>query len=195
MTSFFQRDPWFEVYNFIEFIFLLMARRPDKRITLTTNLNFILERERSGYRVVADIITPITNETELSEIAKISSPSDPFSATSTHIRQSLKLYSDRENPDYRNSVKEAVSAIEATAKVIVGDPKATLGKALAKIEEDHQLHGAFKEGVSKLYGWTSDASGIRHALSDVDKIDEADARFMLVSCSAFCNYLISRSKT
>lgn len=56
----------------------------------------------------------------------------------------------------------------------------------------HSLHNAFKQGVIKLYGWTSDAGGIRHALIEAPEVDEADARFMLVSCSAVVNYLISR---
>jgi len=41
-----------------------------------------------------------------------------------------------------------------------------------------------------LYGYTSDSGGIRHALSDEDVTPTfEDAKFMLVSCSAFINYL------
>jgi len=50
-----------------------------------------------------------------------------------------------------------------------------------------------KKGFSAIYGFTSDAQGIRHALSEESNIDAADAKFFLVSCSAFVNYLIAKS--
>jgi len=52
------------------------------------------------------------------------------------------------------------------------------------------------KGYNKIYGWTSDEGGIRHALSDKGDVEItlADARYMLVSCSAFVNYLISNAE-
>jgi len=40
---------------------------------------------------------------------------------------------------------------------------------------------------------TSDADGIRHALLDESKLGYDEAKFMLVSCSAFVNYLLSKT--
>jgi hypothetical protein len=44
-----------------------------------------------------------------------------------------------------------------------------------------------------MYGYTSDAEGIRHALMDEPTLESEDAKFMLVSCSAFVNYLRSKA--
>ena len=44
-----------------------------------------------------------------------------------------------------------------------------------------------------IYGYTSDADGIRHAMIDDSKCDFEDAKYMLVSCSAFVNYLIMKA--
>jgi hypothetical protein len=44
----------------------------------------------------------------------------------------------------------------------------------------------------KIYGYSSDEGGIRHALTGVSNIDHADAKFMIVSCSAFCNFMIEK---
>ena len=53
------------------------------------------------------------------------------------------------------------------------------------------MHPSFNKALLKLYGFTSDASGIRHAANEKDiKIKYSDAKFMLVSCSAFINYLL-----
>ena len=54
------------------------------------------------------------------------------------------------------------------------------------------MHGAFRDALLKLYGYTSDEKGIRHSLLEETNVDETDARFMIVVCSAFTNLLISR---
>jgi hypothetical protein len=45
-----------------------------------------------------------------------------------------------------------------------------------------------------LYGYTSDTHGIRHALKDDSQPNAEDAKFMLVSCSAFVNYLVEKAQ-
>lgn len=69
----------------------------------------------------------------------------------------------------------------------------TLGEALKKVEGKVAIHAALKKGFSNIYGYTSDASGIRHALLDESNLDFEDAKYMLISCSAFVNYLASKS--
>lgn len=54
-----------------------------------------------------------------------------------------------------------------------------------------EIHGALKEAFKKLYGYAGDGKGIRHA-GDLGGPEStfAEAQFMLVSCSAFINYLM-----
>ena len=65
---------------------------------------------------------------------------------------------------------------------------ATLGDCLKKLKDS--IHPAMKDAFLKLYGYTSDANGIRHAngLGEGDSTF-AEAKYMLVSCSSFINYL------
>ena len=108
---------------------------------------------------------------------------------------SLDLLADRKNPNYRNSIKESISAVESFCKLITKDDNASLGEALSEIEKEYSLHGALKSSFSSLYGYTSDAGGIRHALIESDvTVEFEEAKFMLVSCSAFINYLKSKVK-
>ncbi len=140
------------------------------------------------------MISPITDEEELSEIEK--ALKNPIDSVKEHIKQSLSLFSDRENPDYRNSIKEAISAVESLCRIISDNPNATLGDALKHIEKSDnvELHPALKDAFSKLYGWTSDKkSGIRHGFMDITNLSDEDARFMLIACSAFINYLFEKS--
>jgi hypothetical protein len=64
------------------------------------------------------------------------------------------------------------------------------------LEKEIVLHSALKKAFNNLYGYTSDAKGIRHALLEEAELYPEDAKFMLISCSAFVNYLVSKiSKT
>jgi len=116
----------------------------------------------------------------------------PFDSARGHLKKALAHFSNRENPDYENSIKESISAVESVAKEVTGDSKATLGELANRLN----IHPAFRGGLKKLYGFTSDAGGIRHADDSSKpgkylKPDQATARFMLVTCSAFVNYIIA----
>src|SRR5437762_964620 len=93
---------------------------------LAAGLNSVLEKQLCAFRFLGDKITPITDEYELAAIdeAATSSPD----AARRHLARAVELLSDRHSPDYRNSVKEAVSAIEALCQKVTGEPKGTLGK-------------------------------------------------------------------
>ena len=183
---------WFEVYDFIEFI----ANNYPKEKTNSEFMeacNEVLESELSAYRFVGEKITQITSEEEISEIEEaLETPLEPIKV---HLGKALKLMSDRKSPDYRNSIKESISAVEAICRIISKNEKATLGQALKIVENKVGLHGALKKGFSSLYGYTSSADGIRHALGLLEEqnLSFEDAKFMLVSCSAFINYLISKA--
>jgi hypothetical protein len=68
-----------------------------------------------------------------------------------------------------------------------------LGEALRKVEGRVAIHPALKKGFSNIYGYTSDAGGIRHALLEEASLHFEDAKYMLVSCSAFVNYLAEKA--
>ncbi len=134
----------------------------------------------------------ITSEEEISEIEEALKKSGPLSNVHEHLKRALELLADRKSPDYRNSIKESISAVEALCKLITGDKSATLGKALEKMEGKIKLHPALKKAFISLYGYTSDADGIRHALLEESNLDFEDAKFMLIVCPAFINYLVEK---
>lgn len=153
-------------------------------------INKILEEEKSGYRIVNNRIAKITAKDEIESVEE--SITNPYGAVSTHMKKALELYSDRENPDYENSIKESISAVESMCCAITGESgaQATLGKMLDKLGESGvTIHSAQKEAFKKLYGFTSDAGGIRHGSIDFTNAQSEDALYMLISCSAFINYL------
>lgn len=186
---------WYEVYDFIEFLanwnyssFMEQYANEKKEEAFKRTCNIILEREMSGYRFIDNLITPIISEIEIAEIEDALRNSEPYKTINTHLHRALELLSDRKLPDYRNSIKESISSIEAFLKQITQEKD--FAPAINKIENKIGIHPALKIAFTKLYGYTSDANGIRHGLMEDSNLDFEDAKFMLVSCSAFVNYLV-----
>ncbi len=187
---------WYEVYDFIEFVANTSYVEVRKQSRFRQRCNEIFERELSGYRFVGDCISPITNESEIEEIEEVlkTATEKGLEGVKEHIKAALAKLSDRKQPDYRNSIKESISGVESIAKVISGNPKTELPSALKIIRDKIGLHPALEKGFNSIYGYTSDGDGIRHALMDESTCDFEDAKYMLVSCSAFINYLIMKGQ-
>lgn len=187
------KSTWYEVYNLIEFVAQNMSSANVKKY-LQKSCNEMLKQEIAGYRFVEEEITQITSDEEIAEIEQAINEANT-KAVSSHLRRALELLSDKTGPNYRNSIKESISAVEALCAKLTGDPSATLGQALKRLDADGaiQTHPALNGAFRQLYGYTSDAGGIRHALLEEDSLDFEDAKFMLVSCSAFVNYLQAKA--
>ncbi len=191
--SFFKLS-WFDIYNFLEFIAQNISKDSSLKSQFIESCNGVLRQEMAGYRFVEDEITQITSDEEIAEIEQAINEANT-NAVSSHLRRALELVSDKTEPDYRNSIKGSISAVEALCATLTGDSSATLGQALKRLNVNGkiQTHPALNGAFQKLYGFTSDAGGIRHALLEEDSLDFEDAKFMLVSCSAFVNYLQAKA--
>lgn len=159
------------------------------------DINVILGREVAGYRVIDNIVVPISDPTQIDSITLgLSSARDsPMHGAYDHLATSLRLLSNREQPDYRNSIKESISAIESAASSLTNKERPDINDALRILSEQGNLHPALREAFVKLYGWTSDEDGVRHALMQQSSLGFEDAQFMLVACSAFLHYLVAKA--
>lgn len=183
----FYETEWHWCLDFLEFD-VKTAKVLGPRLAAAANVFF--QRENSAYRYVGEEIVEITDETEI-EAIETAIDKGPRAAR-LHLTQALAMLSDGKSPDYRNSIKEAISAVEAVCRLISGADKDTLGPALKKVTAKAPMHGAFEQALLKLYGFTSDEGGIRHSLMEESTITYADAKFMLVLCSGFVNFMLGK---
>jgi hypothetical protein len=154
-------------------------------------VNNCFEKEYVGYRFIDDIISPVSDEFEVGAILDALNNSEKV--VREHLSKANKLIADRDNPDYENSIKESISAVEAICEILTdtNGKDATLGRMIKKLEESGiMIHSGLKQAFNILYGYTSDANGVRHA-GDIGGPSSTfeEAKFMLVACSAFINYL------
>jgi len=182
---------WNLVYDLLEFVGTEDAYLDRKRFVSAANS--VLETHLSAYRFVGNQIAEITRNEEIAAVEEALDTSTPLAGVHSHLDAALKLVADREEPDHRNSIKESISAVEGLAKVITGDDNATLGAALKPIEQEIGINPTLKQAFSKLYGYTSGPQGIRHAMTEESDVGAAEAKYMLVACSAFVSYLIEKA--
>lgn len=182
--------PWYRVYDYIEFWYewcLDERRKPDE---VKKALNFVLERESSAYRIINHVIVAVTSDQEIAEIESSLNHSNVYAPVSAHLSNALSLMSDRNRPDYRNSGKESISAVESLVTLVTGRQNGTLGQLIKELERNKTIPPTMKSVYSTLYGYASQEDGIRHALTEESRFEYPEARYMLIVCSAFVNYVI-----
>ena len=185
------REEWYVIFDFIErYLKICDDATFDK---MQAEFNAILEDEVSAYKILDGLVVPIANKSEMGSISD--AMNTPFEACSIHIAKALELFANREKPDYENSIKESISAVESICSEITGieGAQATLGKTIKKLKDaGMHIHPAMENAFTSLYGYTSDEGGIRHGSIDFVEAPSEDAKFMLITCSAFVNYLVEK---
>jgi hypothetical protein len=186
----FQQE-WYRVYDLVQALVQYTdsnVYRDDRR-PLVTLFNSVLTLNRAGCRIVDDVVTEITDQAEMTAIEDAIASASPESRT--HIKNALTLLANRDDAQYAKSINESMLAAEAAARELApGKPKATLGDALNSVTRSGNagFHPALVDGWKKLYGFTSDDGGIRHALHEgaIPPTQEL-AQYFVVTCSAFVN--------
>lgn len=191
------RLPWYRILDLVEYVCKWISINVANYSYLEellrdfeSNLNHEFDRLDYGYRVISHCIMDTSSDVEISSI------DDAIANTKDNVRKHLQSaiahYASRPTPDVRNSIKESISAVEAICRELTGDD--TLGKSLKNLEARGVIiHKMLKDAFTKFYVYTNDPdSGIRHALMDEEGIyapSKDEAYYMLVTCSAFINYL------
>lgn len=190
--------PWYSKLDMIEmslaFLFDVYKKSSycfeESPSVFEKNINKEFARLNYAYRIVDHFIVEITSEEEIKTVEKaIASNSDNVRV---HLTSALELMSKRPNGEYRSSIRESISAVENWCRQYTGE--STLGKALNKLKDKNDvIHPKLRTALEQLYTYTNqEDTGIRHALMVEDgnytpSMDEAV--FMIVTCSAFINYL------
>lgn len=185
---------WYKKIDCVEFIIEYMAQKFNDshyncaKQNFIVNINESFERLNFGYRVIEGNCVEITSNEEITAITRALSTEG---SVSVHLKKAIELFSKRPVPDYRNSIKESISAVEAYCREQAGTT--TLGPALAQLKAEGKIHPMLKTAFENLYSYTNQKNtGIRHALMDESnayKPSYDEAYYMLISCSAFVNYL------
>ncbi len=192
-------EKWFDVLDLVEALVGYLGRYKthstrDLVATFTEGFNNRFEHFLVGFRFIGQEITPIDSTAEAEAVVAATEDAASIAGARHALERAISLLADREKPDYPNSIKESISAVEAVVKKVTG-ANDDLAAGLKKLENAGlSIHPALKGAWLKMYGWTSDEDGIRHGGIDAADADQALAKYVLVTCSAFVSYLIEEGR-
>lgn len=194
-----QNDEWFLVMDFLESFVKHLAnsgswQSDDYSQSAANSFNALFESNLVGYRFVGQTLVSIDSEIEVQALNQAFEDSTQALGANSHLKKALELFSDRKSPDYANSVKESISAVESLLKQLTG--VGTLGKAIVRLQESGlEVHPALVSAWSSLYGWASQADGVRHGGNKPAEVSQALAKYMLVNCSAFVSLICEEARS
>jgi len=181
-----------EVYDLVEFFADEINAQDGEQVY--KGFNEVFERHMSAYRFVGSRIVIVDGDTDIIAIEDALGDTSGLPGVHHHLNTALALLADRDTPHYANVIKEAISAVEGTVQLITGDKKSTLGSAVKTLKgHGVSIPSSLEKGWGALYGYTSNDQGIRHAASEKPSLTQADAKYWLVTCSAFISLLLSQA--
>lgn len=191
----FCQEEWYNIYRLIQFVY---NHKPNDnsgkkwKENFKNEINQVLEKETSAYRMFNGQFKPKTNKQEIQTIETACAISDKYATTKEHLNKAISSYANREKPDNSGSIVNSIHAVESLAKVILQDEKSGFSDLMAKLNTQYSIPKSLELAFKKLYGYASNEGG-RHALKDGQTdAPEPEAWFILVTCSAMINFLIEK---
>ncbi len=200
IVGFYFKCKWHEIFDIIELSYDVSNNLKEKMKCFTTDINICLKEENSIYGFVNGKFLEMTSQEEIDSI--VSAIDSGYQTAEMHLSAAVTQLSKRNGDpveNYRQSIDESINAVVGICKRITGkDTKqAELSDALKSImgtlqtKYGKKLHKSFKQAIGNLYGYASDEEAIRHEGQVSPDLLYADAKFILVICSALVNYLIA----
>lgn len=180
---------WSKVYDLLQFI---VNEYPDEKFNFNfiTECNRVLEEEKSYYQFIGKMIVPRATKEEIDQIEKaLQSPHEPVRK---HIGNSLKELSNKQSPVYANSMKESITAVEATLQAIEKNDL-VLSRNVEAFAKQTKLHPHLQESIKRMSSYANDTE-IRHTAKEDTDLDINDAIFFLANCASWVNFLKSKAQ-
>jgi len=117
-----------------------------------------------------------------------------FEGATAHLRKAAQAINGGRHDD---AITASIHAVESVARMIDSEASKTLAPALKSLQREGLItHDALRQGFEKLYGYTCDERGLRHALDKGEAaVGTAESVFMFGACAAFAGYLVRKQQS
>ena len=180
---------WFKVYDIAEALWRSLEYEDDNQQLFADELNRFFREKGIGWELKdAQGIVFRGGETftaATSEAAAVLRDAG-LGTAANEIHEALRDISRRPTPDRTGAIQHAMAALESTARQITGEPNATLGQLIPKLDLPKPLDIA----TDKLWGFASNHA--RHLREGGSASDDEAELVVSVSC-AICAFLIKRA--
>lgn len=192
VKSIINTKPFNVVFDFLEFV---MRHRSCLR-NIKPFVRYCFEQSLVAYTVVDDgptIMPAATPEEGAAIQTALHVAADAgLDGARAHL---MKSGEELNEGNFADSVRESIHAVESVAKKLSKKADTALSPALGALSKKVPIHADLMTGFKKIYGYTSDEKGVRHALLEGKaNVDREDAVFMLGACASFVTYLIGKAR-
>lgn len=185
---------WFKVYDIIEAIHTAMLRHDREHHgsdaqKFAAEINSYFVEEGIGWQLVeGQVVTRGTEafESVVKDAAKALKKSGRPTAAS-HIHEALQDLSRRPKPDLAGAIYHGMGALEAVARDLSGDTKATLGEVLKKNPD--LLPKPLDTALSQVWGYASNEA--RH-VKEGQEPEREEAELVVGLAAVVATYLTKK---
>ena len=183
------------IYELLELIFDDISNH-NYRCNYVIGINQILEQEKCNYKLGYNgEFLKVCSEEELELLNTVSSIK--IKPVENHIQKAISEYSSRDgNNDYQAVCHESLKAVEALLRSHLDEPykDKTFSACKTPIQKKFNIPKFVISGVEKVWEeCNQETTGVRHAGGTDDSIiGEAEAYYVLITCSSFINYMYKK---
>jgi hypothetical protein len=202
-----QELAWDKVLDFCERLYTVMARTPpgvqggiskgDVQEHIASELQRLFIEENLAFEFVKGVVRRRGRRNTADKIARAETVlGDPrLSSALVQFNKALKYFRNVPDPDYENAVKEAVCAIEATARALFPKAGSTLGDVISSLEGngEDQIPKALAKTFHGLYGFRSGGQGVGHGGATGGAVTKEIAEYVLATASSQIVFLFDFS--
>ena len=181
------RCKWFNVYDIIEAIHAHFTEFAENAAThFAADINAYFVEEGIGWQLVdGQIVTRGTEAFESIVPAAVAALNDTGrSTTAGHLHEALQDLSRRPTADLTGAIFHAMGALEAVARDLAGDPKATLSEVVQR--NPNLLPKPLNTALPQLWGYASNEA--RH-VREGHEPNREEAELIVGLAAAMATYL------
>jgi len=185
--------PWYRVYDFVEALYRNLAESSEleKSVRWEALLNEYFLEAGVGWKMVNGLLESRGPEAFEAAVgaARETLAAAELPTVRQEIHEALRDLSRRPEPDVTGAIQHAIAALECTAREVVGDQRATLGKVLKRYPD--LFPKPLDEGISKLWGYASETG--RH-LREGRVPSRPEAELLVGVAATVCTYLTAKTR-
>lgn len=204
--------PWQKRFDFCEIIYLKLAYVPDEyffhyqnqtpftlsdaQTYLEKEIQQLFIDEFFAYEFIkGSVIRKGRKHTvETADRAQYVMSDKRLQSARMHYSKALNFFRDRRQPDYANTVKEAVCAVESAGKDLFPQAKAsTLGELINWLKNKKNniaIPSALTNTFTSVYALRNSAEGVAHGSANGGEITAAIAEYILSLSASTIIYLV-----
>lgn len=206
---------WAKVYDFCERLYSQLAHqvgwedgfgnytervaRSDSQAYIASELQRLFLEEALAYEFTEGAVRRRGRKHTVEQASKsqVVLGAPELSAARQHFEKALQFFRHPTRPDFQNAVKEAVCAVEATAKVLFPQSKATtLGDFIKWLESASSVTvpKALRQTFTGIYAFRNGAEGVAHGAATGGSVSVEVAEYVLAICASQIIFLVDLAR-